>query len=119
MADPNKDAAKPAQKDAKANQSEEVHVTVTPKNPQNPDDRKAAEKVKTAVKEGVKKALDDNRGGGVKRQLDAAEQKVDEAKERTSPQKIEKINVKVKVKDSEGDETTREKTVKPKEGGGS
>ena len=107
MADEKKDAPKPLEK-------EEVHVTVTPKDPKDPDHRRAAEKVKTTVKEQVKKALDDNKSGGAQKQLDAAEKKIDEAKERTSPNQIEKINVKVKGKDGDGDDVTRERSVKPK-----
>ncbi len=101
-------------KDAKPLDREEVHVTVTPKDPRDPTHREAAEKVKKVVKDGVKKALDDNKGGGAKKQLDAADGKIDEAKERASPQKIDKINVKVKGKDGDGDEVVRERTVKPK-----
>jgi len=103
-------------KTAKPLEKEEVHVTVTPKNPKDPDHKQAAEKVKKTVKDGVKKALDDNKGGGAKKQLDAADDKVDEAKERASPRQIEKINVKVKGEDGEGGEIVRERTVKPKGG---
>jgi len=93
---------------------EEVHVTVTPKDPRDPQHRQTAEKVKKTVKEGVKKALDDNKGGGSKKQLDAAEEKIDEAKDRVNPKQVEKISVKVKGKDADGDEVVRERTVKPK-----
>ena len=101
-------------KDPQPLKKEEVHVTVTPKDPRDPAHKQAAEKVKKTLKEGVKKALDDNKGGGSKKQLDAAEKKIDEAKEQTSPRHIDKINVKVKGEDADGDEVTRERTVKPK-----
>ena len=101
-------------KDAEPLKKEEVHVTVTPRDPRNPAHKETAEKVKKALKEGVKKALADNKGDGVKKQLDAAEKKIDDAKQQTSPRHIEKINVKVKGEDADGDEVTRERTVKPK-----
>jgi len=103
-----------ADQDKKPLEKEEVHVTVTPKDPRDPEHRKTAEKVKETVKKEVKKALDDNKGGGAKKQLDAAEEKIDKAKEQVSPSQVEKINVKVKGKDADGDEVTRERTVKPK-----
>ncbi len=100
--------------DPKPLKEEEVHVTVTPKDRNNPDHRKAAEKVKETVKKEVRKALDDNKGGGAKRQLDEADKRIDQAKEQVSPRQVEKINVKVKGKDHDGDEVVRERTVKPK-----
>ena len=101
-------------KDAKPLEKEEVHATVTPKDPRDPSHRDTAEKIKKVVKEGVKKALDDNKGGGAKKQLDEADRKIDEAKERTNPRQVDKINVKIKGKDGDGDDVVRERTVKPK-----
>lgn len=107
MVDEKKDAPKPLEK-------EEVHVSVKPKDPKDPAHRQVAEKVKANVEKEVKKALDDNKSGGVQKQLDAAEKKIDDAKNGTSPNQIEKISVKVKGKDGDGDEVSRERSVKPK-----
>jgi hypothetical protein len=100
-------------KDPKPMNDPEVHVTVTPKNPRDPDHKRAAEKVKETVKEGVKKVVKEAAPGGAKKQLDAADGKIDEAKHGASPGKIDKINVKVKGKDADGDEYHHERTVKP------
>jgi len=106
MADEKKEQPKPLDK-------EDVVVSVTPKDPKDPKHQEAAKRVKKTVEREVKKALDDNKGGGAKKQLDAAEEKVDEAKKQVSPTQVEKIKVRVSGKDGE-DDVSREKVVKPK-----
>jgi len=106
MADDKKEQPKPLDK-------EEVVVSVTPKDPKDPQHQETAKKVKKAVEKEVKKALDDNKGGGAKKQLDAAEEKIDQAKKQVSPTQVEKIKVRVAGKDGE-DDVSREKVVKPK-----
>ena len=102
-------------KDPKDLENERVHVTVEPKDG-SPESKEQARKVKENLKDNVKKAIEKKKGEGARKQLDAAEDEVDHAKKVVSPRTVKKIRVKVEG-EVDGDEVTREKTVKPKEGG--
>lgn len=96
-----------------------VDVTVTPKETndrgQSMENRKYSHRVEESLEKEIKKQLDDNKGGGAKKQLDAAEKAADGAKKGADPKKIVKIKIKVGG-EVDGDKVSREKTVTPKEG---
>ena len=102
-------------KDPKDLENERVHVTVEPKEGSG-DTKEGAKKVKDNLKKKVKEAINDKKGEGARKQLDAAEDAIDDAKGAVSPRVVKKIRVKIEG-EVDGDEITREKTVKPKEGG--
>ena len=76
-------------------ENERIHVTVTPKDPKNPDHQKYRDKIKPAIKEDVKKTLDGNKGEGHKKQLDGVDKKADEIKKLVDPSKVKQIDIKV------------------------
>jgi len=102
-------------KDPKDLENERVHVTVEPKEDSS-EGKEHARKVKENLKKKVKDAIEKKKGEGARKQLDAAEDEVDDAKKLVSPRTVKKIRVKVEG-EVDGDEVTREKTVKPKGGG--
>lgn len=115
-AKPDNSSAKPAEKPL---ENPKVDVTVTPKDGNNrqekKDNKEYADKIKEKVEKEVKKEIDANKGGGAKKQLDAAEQVADGAKKGADKGKVEKIKIKVEG-EVDGDKITREKTVTPKGG---
>jgi hypothetical protein len=122
VADDKGAAPKPAEKPAeppKPLESPKVDVTVTPKDGANrqekKDNQQHAGEIKEKIEKEVKKQLDANKGGGAKKQLDAAEKVADDAKKGVDPKKIEKVKIKVEG-EVDGDKVSREKTVTPKEG---
>lgn len=102
-------------KDPKDLENEHVHVTVEPKEDSG-DAKQHARKVKENLKRKIKKAIEKKKGEGARKQLDAAEDEVDNAKRAVSPRVVKRIRVKIEG-EVDGDQVTREKTVKPSEGG--
>ncbi|KPJ86013.1 hypothetical protein AMJ57_00885 [Parcubacteria bacterium SG8_24] len=103
--------------EAKPLEKERVHVEVTPKKDgegvDDSENQGYSKKVKKRLKDEVTKVIKEKKGDGAKKQLDAADEAIDEAKKKVSPQKVEKIRVKVEG-ESDGDQVVRERTVKPK-----
>lgn len=119
-AKPDNSSAKPAEKKAEPPlENPKVDVSVTPKKGENrkqtEENKEYADHVQKKVEKEVKKALDANKGGGAKKQLDAAEQVADGAKRGADKGRVEKIKIKVEG-EVDGDKVTREKTVTPKGG---
>ena len=94
----------------------DVSVNVTPKDGINPEHRKAADKVKDALKENVKKGIADNKPGGAEKQFEAVGAETKKAGRGTSPEKIGRIRVRVAGTDQDGDAAERVWSVTPKEG---
>jgi hypothetical protein len=119
-AKPDNSSAKPGAKPAEPPlEKPKVDVTVTPKEGESRTERKDnkdyAEKVEKKLKEQVQQQIDGNKGGGAKKQLDAAEQVADGAKKGVDGNKVDKVKIKVEG-EVDGDKVSREKTVTPKGG---
>lgn len=109
MADqPKNDAADQPLKDPK------VDVAVEPKRGDDGNEHHA-EKVKAKIEKEVKKALEDNKRGGWKKQLDAADDAAKKAGSPADPKKVERPKVTVTGEDPDGHEVSRTTKVKPDE----
>lgn len=113
MSDEKKEEKKEASKPLKEPES---FVNVLPKNEKSPDQIKTVRKVQEKLKESVDKAIKENESGGKEKQFEAVEKEVKKAGEGTDSRQVEKIRVRVKGKDGDGDKTTHEWEVAPKEG---
>lgn len=102
-------------KDLKDLENERVHVTVEPKEDSD-GAKRHAQKIKENLKGKIRKAIEKKKGEGARKQLDAAEDEVDNVKRTVSPRVVKKIGVKIEG-EVDGDQVTREKTVTPSEGG--
>lgn len=69
-----------------------VDVTVAPKEKTNPG---PAKKLEDQIKNGVKKAIEQNKSGGAEKQFDAAKEETKRATQDANPGEIKKIVVKV------------------------
>lgn len=99
--------------DPKPIEKERVHVEVEPKDKDDSSDRDYGRKVKENVKRQVKEAIEKNKDGGQRKQVDAVDDVIDTTKKRVNPGKVEKVRVKVEGETSDGDTITHERTVKP------
>ena len=111
------DSKKPEQKDPpKPLIDSDVDVCVIPKDGENPEHEKTAERIKENLAENIKKALEENKSGGKEKQFEAAESEVKKAKESADPQQVEEIEVDVSGKtNEEGDRELRRWRVTTKE----
>lgn len=119
MAKEKKPAAPPAEvpPEKRPIEKETVHVTVKPKDPKDPSFQEYKEKkVKPNIKKDVQKILDDNKGGGAKKQLADIDKKLDEIKKQIDPGKVKEIEVKIEGEVGGKPMKPHVKTIVPDEG---
>lgn len=76
-------------------QKPKVQVEAPPQDGRNPKHKQVSERVKKDVKEKVDEAIEKSKGGGFRKQLDAAKEAVKEKAAEVSPGSIRKIKVRI------------------------
>jgi len=80
-----------------------VEVDAGSKTARNPDERQATKKIEDSLTKNIKKVIDDNKAGGVSKQLDAAKKEVKKAGESADPRHIKEIDATGTDTDGEDD----------------
>ncbi len=93
----------------------EVTVGVEPKDANNEEHVRAAEKLEDKLEENLQKAVEENKSGGKEKQFEAVESEVKKAKESANPEQIETIDVLVGGTNEDGDGEGRAWSIRPKE----
>jgi len=90
----------------------EVDAIAKPRHESDKEHVAEAERIRQAVRQAVKKAIQDNRHKGHKAQIDAATRAAKEVR-CADPKKIDKVKITITGKDPDGDKVTHEITVTP------